>query len=82
MDTTPPATPPLTPVETVDVTPVNKRGTRALHKKREKIYPKRAYGAFRQVKWIVMAITLTIYYVTPWLRWDRGPYAPGPTRRC
>ena len=20
--------------------------------------------------------TLTIYYVTPWLRWDRGPYAP------
>ena len=72
MDTTPPAA----PVETVDVKPVNKDGVRALYKKREKIYPKRAYGTFRQVKWIVMAITLTIYYVTPWLRWDRGPYAP------
>jgi polyferredoxin len=23
-----------------------------------------------------MVVTLTIYYVTPWLRWDRGPYAP------
>jgi polyferredoxin len=21
-------------------------------------------------------VTLAIYYVTPWLRWDRGPYAP------
>ena len=23
-----------------------------------------------------MAVTLGIYYITPWLRWDRGPYAP------
>ncbi len=23
-----------------------------------------------------MALTLGIYYATPWLRWDRGPYAP------
>ncbi len=23
-----------------------------------------------------MAVTLTVYYVTPWLRWDRGPFAP------
>ncbi len=23
-----------------------------------------------------MVVTLAIYYVTPWLRWDRGPYAP------
>ena len=64
------------PVETIDVTPVNKQGVRGLHKKYEKIRPKRAYGTFRKVKWIVMAITLAIYYLTPWLRWDRGPYAP------
>ena len=24
----------------------------------------------------ILAVTLGIYYVTPWLRWDRGPYAP------
>ncbi len=23
-----------------------------------------------------MAVTLAIYYLTPWIRWDRGPYAP------
>ena len=23
-----------------------------------------------------MAVTLGIYYLTPWLRWDRGAYAP------
>ena len=42
----------------------------------EKIHPKRAQGFFRRLKWIVMAVTLTIYYVTPWLRWPRGPGAP------
>lgn len=63
-------------VETVDVAPVNKKENRALYKKREKIHPKRARGNFRKFKWFVMAVTLTIYYVTPWLRWDRGPNAP------
>jgi cytochrome c oxidase accessory protein FixG len=33
-------------------------------------------GNFRRLKWIIMGITLAIYYITPWLRWDRGPYAP------
>jgi polyferredoxin len=23
-----------------------------------------------------MLVTLGIYYITPWLRWDRGPFAP------
>jgi cytochrome c oxidase accessory protein FixG len=48
----------------------------SLYKARQKIFPKRAEGAFRRLKWIIMAITLGIYYITPWLRWDRGPYAP------
>nr|WP_233486604.1 cytochrome c oxidase accessory protein CcoG [Shimia marina] len=28
------------------------------------------------MKWIIMAVTLGIYYLTPWLRWDRGPSLP------
>jgi cytochrome c oxidase accessory protein FixG len=48
----------------------------ALYTARQKIFPKRAEGAFRRLKWIIMAITLGIYYLTPWLRWDRGAYAP------
>lgn len=47
-----------------------------LYEKRKGVYPKAVDGFFRRLKWAVMAVTLAIYYVTPWLRWDRGPYAP------
>jgi cytochrome c oxidase accessory protein FixG len=44
--------------------------------KRKTVHNKRIDGPFRRFKWAMMAITLTIYYATPWIRWDRGPYAP------
>ncbi len=47
-----------------------------LYAARERIHPKRVSGQFRNLKWIVMLITLGIYYITPWIRWDRGPFAP------
>ncbi len=40
------------------------------------IFPKRVTGYFRTLKWWIMAVTLGIYYLTPWLRWDRGPALP------
>jgi len=46
------------------------------YEKRKAVFPKSVNGPFRRLKWLVMAVTLAIYYVTPWLRWDRGPYAP------
>lgn len=64
-------------IEQFDAEAVNAAGIRQpLYAPRKKIFPKRASGSFRQFKWLVMAITLGIYYLTPWLRWDRGPYAP------
>ena len=64
-------------VEEFDVEAVNKAGRRQpLYAARKKVFPRRAEGSFRRFKWIVMLVTLTIYYVTPWLKWDRGPYAP------
>jgi len=48
----------------------------SLYASRVKVYPKEAHGRFRTVKWIVMAVTLGIYYIVPWIRWDRGPYLP------
>lgn len=48
----------------------------SLYEKRRAVYPKAVDGRFRRLKWAIMAATLTIYYVTPWLRWDRGPHAP------
>ncbi len=46
------------------------------YEKRRGVYPRQIDGTFRRLKWAIMFVTLTIYYVTPWLRWDRGPYAP------
>lgn len=47
-----------------------------LYEKRKSVHNKRIDGPFRRFKWLVMIVTLAIYYVTPWIRWDRGPYAP------
>jgi|TARA_B100001079_G_scaffold141252_1_gene120970 cytochrome c oxidase accessory protein FixG len=44
--------------------------------KQQKIYPKRVWGKYRKIKWIIMLITLGIYYLAPWIRWDRGINAP------
>ncbi|MEZ5961395.1 MAG: cytochrome c oxidase accessory protein CcoG [Hyphomonadaceae bacterium] len=57
---------------TIDARAVNSREARALYKKREQIYPKLAHGFFRNLKWAAMIVLLGIYYITPWLRWDRG----------
>ena len=46
------------------------------YQKRKGVYPKAVDGPFRRLKWAIMAVTLAIYYATPWIRWDRGPYAP------
>ncbi|MFD1624992.1 cytochrome c oxidase accessory protein CcoG [Azospirillum griseum] len=41
-----------------------------------KVYPKSVHGRFRRIKWAALIVMLAIYYVLPWLRWDRGPNAP------
>ena len=46
------------------------------YQKRKGVYPKAVDGRFRRLKWAVMAVALAVYYITPWIRWDRGPYAP------
>nr|WP_311268955.1 cytochrome c oxidase accessory protein CcoG [Sphingobium sp. WCS2017Hpa-17] len=51
-------------------------GASDLYEKRKGVYPKAVDGFYRRLKWAIMAVTLAIYWGTPWLRWDRGPYAP------
>ena len=48
----------------------------SLYAARVPIFPRRVRGTFRTLKWWIMGLTLAIYYVTPWLRWDRGPNLP------
>jgi cytochrome c oxidase accessory protein FixG len=47
-----------------------------LYAARRKIYPQRVDGTYRRIKWIVLLVTLGIYYGLPFVRWDRGPNAP------
>ncbi len=63
-------------VAQIDVTAVASKERRTSYATRQKIYPKLAHGTFRKVKWAVMVITLGIYYLLPWIRWDRGPSLP------
>lgn len=48
----------------------------ALYVAREPVFPRRVSGTFRRFKWVVMVVTLAIYYIVPWLRWDRGAELP------
>ncbi len=63
-------------VQKLDVKAVNTAEDRQLYAAREKVYPKLAHGKFRTIKWAVMAISLGVYYLLPWMRWDRGPNLP------
>ena len=47
-----------------------------LYAPREPIFPRSIAGRFRTLKWHLLAATLGIYYLTPWIRWDRGPKLP------
>jgi cytochrome c oxidase accessory protein FixG len=47
-----------------------------LFEKQKRIYPKRVSGRYRNIKWVAMIICLAIYYLVPFIRWDRGPTAP------
>lgn len=47
-----------------------------LYANRQKVYPKAVRGAVRRAKWTVLVLCLALYYLVPWIRWDRGPGAP------
>jgi cytochrome c oxidase accessory protein FixG len=59
-----------TPGETADP------GKIQFYADRVRVYPARVAGAFRRFKWAAVVVLLAIYYLAPWLRWDRGPGAP------
>jgi len=48
---------------------------RSLFAASRKVYPRAASGRFRTLKTRVSAVLLAIYFLAPWIRWDRGPGA-------
>ncbi len=63
-------------VNEYNVKAVNTSANRRLYKKRVPIYPKLVSGKYRLVKWVLLFVTLGIYYGLPWIRWERGPAEP------
>jgi cytochrome c oxidase accessory protein FixG len=47
-----------------------------LYQGRVEVYAKAVKGRFRTVKWAALGVLLGIYYLAPFIRWDRGPNAP------
>lgn len=42
----------------------------------KKVYPQSVSGPYRRAKWVILVLCLGIYYLLPFLRWDRGPNLP------
>jgi cytochrome c oxidase accessory protein FixG len=62
--------------EHIEAEAVNAAARRPFYQARVKVQPKSTSGTFRSLKWLVMAVTLGIYYIAPWLRWPRPGDAP------
>jgi cytochrome c oxidase accessory protein FixG len=41
-----------------------------------KVYPQSVRGGFRNIKWALLIFCLGIYYLLPFVRWNRGPSLP------
>lgn len=59
------------PVSVADKTRARARVGAGLYKPRTPIHPKLVHGRWRTIKWGLLILMLAIYYVTPWIRWDR-----------
>ncbi len=60
-----------------DLQPAIAEADEPLYAARRRIFQQSVTGRFRTLKWAVLAVTLGVYYALPFVRWDRGPHAPG-----
>lgn len=46
-----------------------------LYQKRQSIFPRSVKGRFRNLKWAILAVAYGMYFLLPWMRWEReaGP---------
>ena len=46
-----------------------------LYQTRIPIYPRSVKGRFRNIKWAVLTLAYGVYFLLPWVRWERrvGP---------
>ena len=64
------------PVTVEDVRSRKEQRDSTLYRGRVEVYAKAISGKYRQIKWAVLATLLALYYLAPWIRWDRPGDAP------
>ncbi len=47
-----------------------------LYASSKKVYPQKVTGPFRRMKWMILIFALGVYYLLPFVRWNRGPNLP------
>ena len=47
-------------------------GTESLYQARIPIYPRSVKGRFRNLKWGILGLAYGVYFLLPWLRWERN----------
>ncbi|MBP2303260.1 cytochrome c oxidase accessory protein CcoG [Azospirillum picis] len=47
-----------------------------LFETQKKIHPKAVKGLYRRLKTITFSVLLALFFIAPWIRWERGPDAP------
>ncbi len=50
--------------------------TGPLYAAQKKVYPQATHGTYRRIKWGLLIFCLSVYYLLPFVRWDRGPGLP------
>ena len=63
-------------IDVEDVHSREEQRQQPLYAGRVEVYPKAVDGLIRRIKWAVLVVLLGLYYIGPWIRWDRGPNAP------
>jgi cytochrome c oxidase accessory protein FixG len=72
-----PKAPPRTSAATTSaVISADEDGDGPLYAARREVYPQSVSGLFRRIKWALLIVGCAIYYLLPFVRWDRGPHAP------
>lgn len=56
----------------IEINHARRRGGKGV----DRVVPQSVTGRLRRLKWSILVLTLSVYYITPFLRWDRGPNAP------
>ena len=47
-----------------------------LYENHKTIHPKAVKGLYRRLKTVTFSVLLALFFIAPWIRWERGPDAP------